>query len=387
MKKLSQIIMVGLLALMPVALQAQSQIDRAVSKFVSEQGPDKTIAIDKSSSLDTLNGKHAFSYACYSFTVKGKAQKEVKQLVDAFNREQSHAYTMLVKPINAAPSHTYTVDMDGNRTNIEFGTKKEKYYQVLFFHDASNPLYRYAYALLYGPATKKSVSGSVYVIYSRDPNTKKSSNLRRLEYDLDGAKLSGNIVLKDGSPWLIINGDTVSSQSYGKLFDQIATMRDSLSDMGSQMGVMSSQMSKLARNPVKNAESMEALGARMDALGSRMDQLGGEIERKCKSLGLSDQSFVGATNYGKGEGELTKLNNSFGTYYNLYVAGLEQHQSGSYMTSLVNHIYSLTENAKLRIFNSDIKSAWVSGIMKLEQLDSDVFRKGVLNAALKNLKK
>jgi hypothetical protein len=386
MKKLNHIILIGLLALIPVATKAQAVLDQAINTFMSTQNENKSISVDMTNARDTLNGKHAFQYVCYSFTIKGKARKELQQLIAAFTGAQSKAYSMLVKPIGTNSDATSLTNLDGVMNNIQFGTHKDRNYHVLYIHDPSNRLYRYCYALVYGPLDKKSVDGQVYRIYSRDPWVSENNAQNQSGAALGNDNTRRIIIDKWLDGKVTINGNEFRGGFSQDANRKLRELQDSMSRMNEQMNRMGQQMQQLSKDPVKNSKRMNALGKKMNELGAKMNQLGTEMRQNSQSIDDSYRVLYNSVSGGDDEDSITKLNYRFGTYYNLYISGLENHKDATYLTGLANNLYALVEKAKGFPDKPELKPVWSSGISRLLQLESDTFRRRLLEAALKKLK-
>lgn len=405
MNRLSHIFIMVLLALMPTVMQAHDDLDLAISKFVSTQNDDKAIFIDKFSSLDSLNGRHAYYYVCYSFTLKGKAKKALSPLVETFRKAELDAYRILFKPINSSYPYSILISTDGLTKDIEFGMDKNKNYQVLAIRDEANPLYRYVYALVYWSTDNKDIAGEIYHIYTRDPNAvavaKEDEARRRQQKPSTYDSNQQPTLSMDDNGHIFVNGDTIEDDAMRESINQwvavqnkMSSTNDELNAMTEQMNAMTKQMNELAKEPVKNKQKMEALGKKMGALGHKMDALGdkmnevsNEMKEKNKEVHAFFLKHLNRKPENNNEERLKTLNNRFGTFYNLYISGLDKRKNDTYMTGLANNIYSLTERVKELSAKPDLKAVWESSIRRLVQLEADTYRKGLLEAAFKNIGK
>lgn len=383
MKRLSHIFIMVLMALMPTMAQAHDDMDLAISKFVSTQNDDKIIGVDKFASLDSLNGKHAYDYVYYSFTLKGRTRSDLNPVVDAFRKAQPEAYSLLVKSVNSISDRRMCVSMDGLTNCIVFGVNKNMNYQVLAIHDDVNPLYRYVYALTYGPAGKNSIKGEIYRIYTRDPNVKES----KAQVQRSSGRLSSNqtFLIIDDKGNVTLNGDTLLDGASRESLRQLDALGDSLDKMKKQLDAMGDRMGALANEPVKNKPQMKSLVREMKQLNAKMNQLSSELQQKTKDVANSYRMRFGCNLDNNNDEDFKKFNNQFGSFHNLYRSGPEKHKDGTYMAGLANNIYSLSERSKALSDKPDLKAVWKSSLEHLIKLESDTYRKSLLEAALKNV--
>lgn len=393
MNRLSHIFIMFFLTLMPTVMQAHDDLDLAISKFLSAQNDDKVISVDKNASLDSLNGKHAYSIVYYTFTLKGKAKKDLNPLVEAFRKAQPDTYCMLVKPVNSNLSNKIRVSTDGVTNPFDFGMDKNKNYHVLFFRDEANPLYRYVYALVYWTVDKKTVRGEIYHVYSRDPQIPEPEAKSQRQSSGNDSNLHPTLSIDDKGN-IFINGDTIEEDAMREAINQLVAVQNKMSSTNDELNAMTKQMNELAKDPEKNKQKLEALSDKMTQLGKEMNQLSGkmnqlnrEMNEKSKEVHSFFLKYLNRKPENNNEERLKTLNNRFGAFYNLYISGLDRHKNDTYMTGLANNIYLLTERVKELSAKPDLKAVWESSLQQLIRLESDTYRKGLLDATLKNIGK
>ena len=167
-----------------------------------------------------------------------------------------------------------------------------------------------------------------------------------------------------------------------------------MSSTNDELNAMTKQMNELAKDPEKNKQKLEALSDKMTQLGKEMNQLSGkmnqlnrEMNEKSKEVHSFFLKYLNRKPENNNEERLKTLNNRFGAFYNLYISGLDRHKNDTYMTGLANNIYLLTERVKELSAKPDLKAVWESSLQQLIRLESDTYRKGLLDATLKNIGK
>ena len=82
-----------------------------------------------------------------------------------------------------------------NSMTYEFGTHKDRNYNLQYIRDRKDSTMRYVYALVWYPGKNDVVLGSVYKFYSKDPQTYKISLSYKMKADqgLDSLVFLGNI--------------------------------------------------------------------------------------------------------------------------------------------------------------------------------------------------
>lgn len=77
----------------------------------------------------------------------------------------------------------------------EFGTHKDRNYNLQYFRDSKDSTMRYVYALVWYQGMDRSVKGSVYKFYSKDPQAYKMSLSYKMNavQGLDSLVYLGNV--------------------------------------------------------------------------------------------------------------------------------------------------------------------------------------------------
>ncbi|MGI6231949.1 MAG: hypothetical protein ACOYJF_03740 [Prevotella sp.] len=373
MRKYNILYLAVALFLLPLNGNAQTAVEQAINNFVSSPNNEyKIVSLDKTVNDDTLGGKHRFEYSCYSFTLKKKECKQIEALTNAFSKDVAAAYTVFTKPAMQSNDNTVIVDLDGFRSNIQFGTKNYKNYQVLFFRDKANPHYRWAYVLTYYNEAKNKIKGEIYRVYSIDPKKERSRQKRTIElYDFDGKTLNK----------LDFDSSAISSSMMTKRYKDLQA---NMQRMNKKMSLMGQQMSDLAKDPIENSEKMNKLGERMNILGDSMNVIGQEINEEAQKM-TSDLEKMESI-YGNKESLSAKLNKRFGSYYNMYRSGQIYYKSDSYLTTLANNIYELTQKKEALKDLPELKKTWIVGLQELAAKEKDKYRQRILYMAIDNLK-
>ena len=121
----------------------------------------------------------------FEFAVPRKKQKMVDTFHKALLSNSRLAYISFTKKAGSASIETNRVGYgNNNSTTYEFGTHKDRNYNLQYFRDRKDSTMRYVYALVWYQGMDRSVKGSVYKFYSKDPQTykKPSANTQPFSY-------------------------------------------------------------------------------------------------------------------------------------------------------------------------------------------------------------
>ena len=171
MKTTFKLAFVACLMMLSSACHAQKPIpaiDQAFDKFVQDLSQDDLVT---SSTMNTYN---IGMMKGFEFAVPGKKQKMVDTFHKALLSNSRLAYISFTKKAGSASIETNRVGYgNNNSTTYEFGTHKDRNYNLQYFRDSKDSTMRYVYALVWYQGMDRSVKGSVYKFYSKDPQTYK----------------------------------------------------------------------------------------------------------------------------------------------------------------------------------------------------------------------
>ena len=182
MKTTFKLAFVACLMMLSSACHAQKpipDIDQAFDKFVQDLVQDDLVT---SSTMNTYN---IGMMKGFEFAVPGKKQKMVDTFHKALLSNSRLAYISFTKKAGSASNETNRVGYgNNNSTTYEFGTHKDRNYNLQYFRDRKDSTMRYVYALVWYQGMDRSVKGSVYKFYSKDPQTykKPSANTQPFSY-------------------------------------------------------------------------------------------------------------------------------------------------------------------------------------------------------------
>ena len=182
MKTTFKLAFVACLMMLSSACHAQKPIpaiDQAFDKFVQDLSQDDLVT---SSTMNTYN---IGMMKGFEFAVPGKKQKMVDTFHKALLSNSRLAYISFTKKAGSASIETNRVGYgNNNSTTYEFGTHKDRNYNLQYFRDRKDSTMRYVYALVWYQGMDRSVKGSVYKFYSKDPQTykKPSANTQPFSY-------------------------------------------------------------------------------------------------------------------------------------------------------------------------------------------------------------
>ena len=173
MKTTFKLAFVACLLVLSSACHAQKpipDIDQAFDKFVQDLSQDDLVT---SSTMNTYN---IGMMKGFEFAVPRKKQKMVDTFHKALLSNSRLAYISFTKKAGSASIETNRVGYgNNNSTTYEFGTHKDRNYNLQYFRDRKDSTMRYVYALVWYQGMDRSVKGSVYKFYSKDPQTYKIS--------------------------------------------------------------------------------------------------------------------------------------------------------------------------------------------------------------------
>ena len=193
MKTTFKLVFVACLMVLSSACHAQKpipSIDQAFDKFVQDLLQDDLVT---SSTMNTYN---IGMMKGFEFAVPGKKQKMVDTFHKALLSNSRLAYISFTKKAGSASIETNRVGYgNNNSTTYEFGTHKDRNYNLQYFRDSKDSTMRYVYALVWYPGKDDMVLGSVYKFYSKDPQAYKKSLAYKMNVvqGLDSLVSLGNI--------------------------------------------------------------------------------------------------------------------------------------------------------------------------------------------------
>ena len=173
MKTTFKLAFVACLMMLSSACHAQEPIpaiDQAFDKFVQDLSQDDLVT---SSTMNTYN---IGMMKGFEFAVPRKKQKMVDTFHKALLSNSRLAYISFTKKAGSASIETNRVGYgNNNSTTYEFGTHKDRNYNLQYIRNCKDSTMRYVYALVWYPGKDDMVLGSVYKFYSKDPQAYKVS--------------------------------------------------------------------------------------------------------------------------------------------------------------------------------------------------------------------
>ena len=193
MKTTFKLAFVACLLVLSSACHAQKpipDIDQAFNKFVLDLSQDDLVT---SSTMNTYN---IGMMKGFEFAVPRKKQKMVDTFHKALLSNSRLAYISFTKKAGSASIETNRVGYGNNNSmTYEFGTHKDRNYNLQYIRDRKDSTMRYVYALVWYPGKNDVVLGSVYKFYSKDPQAYKMSLSYKMNavQGLDSLVSLGNI--------------------------------------------------------------------------------------------------------------------------------------------------------------------------------------------------
>ena len=182
MKTTFKLTFVACLMMLSSACHAQKPIpaiDQAFDKFVQDLLQDDLVT---SSSMNTYN---IGMMKGFEFAIPERKQKMVDTFQKALLSNSRLAYISFTKKAGSLSLETNRVGYGkDNSMTYEFGAHKDRNYNLQYFRDSKDSTMRYVYALVWYQGMDRSVKGSVYKFYSKDPQTykKASDNTKSFSY-------------------------------------------------------------------------------------------------------------------------------------------------------------------------------------------------------------
>ena len=182
MKTTFKLAFVACLMMLSSACHAQKpipNIDQAFDKFVQDLSQDDLVT---SSTMNTYN---IGMMKGFEFAIPERKQKMVDTFQKALLSNSRLAYISFTKKAGSLSLETNRVGYGkDNSMTYEFGAHKDRNYNLQYFRDSKDSTMRYVYALVWYQGMDRSVKGSVYKFYSKDPQTykKASDNTKSFSY-------------------------------------------------------------------------------------------------------------------------------------------------------------------------------------------------------------
>ena len=171
MKTTFKLAFVACLMMLSSACHAQKPIpaiDQAFDVFAQDLLKGDFVT---SSSMNTYN---IGMMKGFEFAIPERKQKMVDTFQKALLSNSRLAYISFTKKAGSASIETNRVGYGNNNSmTYEFGTHKDRNYNLQYFRDSKDSTMRYVYALVWYQGMDRSVKGSVYKFYSKDPQTYK----------------------------------------------------------------------------------------------------------------------------------------------------------------------------------------------------------------------
>ena len=173
MKTTFKLAFVACLMMLSSACHAQEPIpaiDQAFDVFAQDLLKGDFVT---SSSMNTYN---IGMMKGFEFAIPERKHKMVDTFQKALLSNSRLAYISFTKKAGSASIETNRVGYGNNNSmTYEFGTHKDRNYNLQYFRDRKDSTMRYVYALVWYQGMDRSVKGSVYKFYSKDPQTYKMS--------------------------------------------------------------------------------------------------------------------------------------------------------------------------------------------------------------------
>ena len=202
MKTKKLLIAAAIILAMPLTASAQTHLKKATTAFLNGNGMDEYI-----NSKSTEKGED-YSFNITYFSIPKSKSAALKSIMKAFEQDDNDAYGNFTKNAGKEMSETKTIAYGkNNRQSATFGTYKARNYKLAYFRDGSNKDFRTVYALVWYDEKDGNTSGSLWIIYGKDPKNSKGFTIWNFN-DLKQLKGLKNI---DWDAFSFSRSDSVSS--------------------------------------------------------------------------------------------------------------------------------------------------------------------------------
>ena len=231
MKTTFKLAFVACLMVLSSACHAQKSIpaiDQAFDVFVQDLLKGDFVT---SSSMNTYN---IGMMKGFEFAIPERKHKMVDTFQKALLSNSRLAYISFTKKAGSASIETNRVGYGkDNSMTYEFGTHKDRNYNLQYLRDRKDSTMRYVYALVWYQGMDHSVKGSVFKFYSKDPQTykKPSANTKSFSYTkpsiqgLDSLFFQGKYFNFDKSPAGAYYFDVTPPKDAAEFMMQFNTLR------------------------------------------------------------------------------------------------------------------------------------------------------------------
>ena len=231
MKTIFKLAFLACLMVLSSACHAQKSIpaiDQAFDVFVQDLLKGDFVT---SSSMNTYN---IGMMKGFEFAIPERKHKMVDTFQKALLSNSRLAYISFTKKAGSASIETNRVGYGkDNSMTYEFGTHKDRNYNLQYLRDRKDSTMRYVYALVWYQGMDHSVKGSVYKFYSKDPQTykKPSANTKPFSYTkpsiqgLDSLFFQGKYFNFDKSPAGAYYFDVTPPKDAAEFMMQFNTLR------------------------------------------------------------------------------------------------------------------------------------------------------------------
>ena len=149
---------------MPLAAYAQTHLKKSTTDFLNSNTMNEYI-----SSRSTEKGED-YSFSITYFSIPESKSAPLRQIMKAFEQDDKEAYGHFSKDADKASNASIWVAYGKeNQQSVRFGTRQDHHYKASYFRDNSNKDFRTIYALVWNDKKDGTISGSLWIIYGKEP--------------------------------------------------------------------------------------------------------------------------------------------------------------------------------------------------------------------------
>lgn len=186
----------------PLAAEAQTHLKKATADFLNGNGMDEYI-----NSKSTEKGED-YNFNITYFSIPKSKSASLKQVMKAFEQDANNAYGSFTKNAGKEMRETKVIAYGkDNRQSVTFGTRRERNYKLAYFRDKADQDFRTVYALVWYDEKDGNTSGSLWIIYGKDPKISKGF----ISWDFNDLKQLKELKNMDWDSFTFPRTDSVSS--------------------------------------------------------------------------------------------------------------------------------------------------------------------------------
>lgn len=179
--KNKQIIAVGIMLMLPLAIQAQENIKKAFDALINDNSAD--VSTTHKLNRDPQTGTKEGQLDVYEFTIPMAQKQLVKNIERAFEKDQDQAYSINSGSPGKSDYAYESVAVGGGSSYMLGDIKGSRFIYALFLDPMDKErIYRYAYAMEWKEG-KSEIQGKLVVTYATTLQYRSRNNNKYIDID------------------------------------------------------------------------------------------------------------------------------------------------------------------------------------------------------------